>query len=98
MATSPYADLQKSYQDQILSVIEQSQNIAVESVAAWAKAAQPLTKAVPAAPASALAPTAKELVESSFGFATRLLDAQHSYWTAVLAAAEPAMPKTPAAK
>jgi hypothetical protein len=97
MATTTYLELTKTYQDQVLGLIEQNQKLAVESVTAWAKAAQPLVKGAPAPAVAPIAgvPTPKELVDSTYGFATKLLDAQHQYFTAVLAAAEPALPVAP---
>ena len=39
MATpTSYLELSKTYQDQVLGLIEQSQKLAVESVSAWTKA------------------------------------------------------------
>jgi hypothetical protein len=104
MATNTsYLELSKSYQDQVLGMIEQSQKIAVETVGAWAKAAQPYTAATqPYAKAATPAvdvPSPKELVDNAFGFAEKLLAAQHEFMAAVITAAEPATPKaTPAAK
>jgi hypothetical protein len=96
---STYLDLSKTYQEQLLDMIEQSRKLTVEGVSAWAKAAQPLAKAAPATPAFEGAVSPKELLDNSYGFATKLLQAQHEYLSAVLAAAQPAVPKpTPAAK
>jgi hypothetical protein len=96
---STYLDLSKTYQEQLLDMIEQSQKLTVDGVAAWAKAAQPLAKAAPAAPAMEGAVSPKELLDNSYAFATKLLEAQHEYLSAVLAAAEPVVPKPkPAAK
>jgi hypothetical protein len=102
MATTPttptYLELSKTYQEQVLGLIEQSQKLAVESVSAWTKAVQPLAKNAPAVPVAGL-PTPKEIVDNQYGFAAKLLEAQHEYFTAVLNAAAPALPKTaPAAK
>ena len=97
-ATPFYLELSKNYQDQVLSLIEQSQKLAVESVSAWTKAVQPLAKNAPAAPVAGV-PSPKEIVDNQYGFATKLLEAQHEYFTAVLTAAAPVLPKTaPAAK
>ena len=95
MATTPtsYLELSKTYQEQVLGLIEQSQKLAVESVSAWSKAVQPLAKNAPAAPVAGL-PTPKEIVDNQYGFAAKLLEAQHEYLTAVLNAAAPALPKT----
>ena len=97
-ATPTYLELSKNYQEQVLSLIEQSQKLAVESVSAWTKAVQPLAKTAPAAPIAGV-PTPKEIVDNQYGFAAKLLEAQHSYLTAVLTAAAPVMPKAaPATK
>ena len=45
-----YLELSKTYQEQVLGLIEQSQKLAVESVSAWTKAVQPLAKNAPAVP------------------------------------------------
>jgi hypothetical protein len=96
---STYLDLSKTYQEQLLGMIEQSQKLTVESVSAWAKAAQPLAKAAPVTPAVPGIVSPKELIDNSYAFVTKLLHAQHEYMSAVLTAAEPAVPKaTPAAK
>ena len=96
---STYLDLSKTYQEQLLGMIEQSQKLTVDSVSAWAKAAQPLAKAAPVTPAVPGVVSPKELLDNSYGFATKLLRAQHEYLSAVLTAAEPVVPKpTPAAK
>ena len=47
-----YLELSKTYQEQVLGMIEQSQKLTVDSVSAWAKAAQPLAKSAPARPRS----------------------------------------------
>jgi hypothetical protein len=94
---STYLELSKTYQEQVLGMIEQSQKMAVDSVSAWAKAAQPLAKTAPTATAIPGMASSKDVVDNAFGFATKLMGAQHQYLTAVFAAAEPAMPKTPAA-
>ena len=97
-ATPSYLELSKNYQDQVLSLIEQSQKLAVESVSAWTKAVQPLAKNAPAAPIAGV-PSPKEIVDNQYAFAAKLLDAQHEYFTAVLTAAAPVLPKAaPAAK
>lgn len=96
-ATPSYLELSKTYQDQILGLFEQSQKLAVDSVAAWTKAVQPLAKNAPAVPVAGL-PTPKEVVDNQFAFATKVLEAQHEYVTAVLAAAAPALPKAAASK
>jgi hypothetical protein len=92
-----YLELSKTYQDQVLSMIEQSQKVTIDSVSTLAKTTQPLVKATPVAAAIPGVPSPQELIDNAFGFATKLLTAQHEYLTEVFAAAEPAMPKAPAA-
>ena len=70
---STYLDLSKTYQEQVLGMIEQSQKLTVDSVSAWAKAAQPLAKAAPATPAVAGVRLAQGALDNSYGFATKLL-------------------------
>jgi hypothetical protein len=97
-AAPSYLELSKTYQDQVLSLMEQSQKLAVESVSAWTKAVQPLAKNAPAAPVAGL-PTPKEIVDNQYAFAAKLLEAQHEYLSAVLTAAAPVLPKAaPVAK
>ncbi len=98
MATT-YLELSQAYQTQVLDFMAQSQKIAVENATAWAKATAPFAKDIPA-PAGVDMPAPKELVDNAFGFAEKLVAAQHAYWTTVTGAVEPALPKvkTPAAK
>jgi hypothetical protein len=95
--STTYLDLSKKYQEQVLGMIEQSQKLTVDSVSAWAKAAQPIAKAAPVTPAIPGVSSPKELIDNAYGFATKLLGAQHQYLTAVLTAAEPVVAKTPPA-
>jgi hypothetical protein len=90
-----YLELSKVYQDQVLALIEQSQKLAVQNAQAWAKAAQPYAKDVPA-PEGVDVPAPKELIDNAFGFAAKLVEAQHSYWSAVAGAVAPGLPKAKA--
>ena len=87
-----YLELSKTYQEQVLGLIEQSQKLAVESVSAWTKAVQPLAKNAPGRPGRRR-PVAEGARRQPYGFATKLLEAQHEYFTAVFAAAAPVMPE-----
>jgi hypothetical protein len=95
-----YLELSQAYQTQVLELIEQSQKIAVQNASAWAKAARPFAKDLPGAREGLDVPAPKELVDNAFGFAAKLVSAQHAYWTAVASAVEPGLPKAkaPAAK
>ena len=91
--TTTLTDLSQQAQEQILESVKQSQKASVEAVEIWAKSVEPFVAPLPAVPAAAGLPAPSELVESWFGFAGKLLDAQAAYWQSVIAAAEPAFPK-----
>lgn len=71
-----YLELSKAAQDQILEAAKRNQQIALQAAQAWAQAVAPYASQAPAAPAIEGIPTAEELVQSSFGFAQKLLEAQ----------------------
>ena len=69
-------DYTQQAQEQTLKVIRDSQEGVVEAVRAWASAIEKAVPAGPEIPALPLAdefPSAKEIVETSFGFAEQLL-------------------------
>jgi hypothetical protein len=81
-------------QEQTLNVVRQSQDAVVEAVRAWAKAVEGAIPKAPAVPYADQIPSAKELVETSFGFAEQLLKAQREFAEQVLAAASPVLTKS----
>jgi len=101
-------DYTQQAQEQTLKVIRDSQEGMVEAVRAWARAIEKAAPAVPEIPALPLAdefPSPKEIVETSFGFAEQLLQAQRQFVGSVLTAAAPVLDaststeqKKPAAK
>ncbi len=95
-AKSTVPDITKTLQDQTLNALRQSQAVAVEAVAAWAKAAEKTTEQMPALPAVPGVPAVDELIASSFDFASELLATQRKFTEDVLAAAAPAAPKVKA--
>jgi hypothetical protein len=101
-------DYTQQAQEQTLKVIRDSQEGMVEAVRAWASVIEKVAPAVPELPALPLAdefPSPKEIVETSFGFAEQLLEAQRQFLGNVLTAAAPVLDaststeqKKPAAK
>ena len=106
--TATFTDYTQQTQEQTLKVIRDSQEGMVEAVRAWAKAIEKVAPAAPEIPALPLAdelPSPKEIVETSFGFAEQLLQAQRQFVGSVLTAAAPVLDvststeqKKPAAK
>lgn len=89
-----YLELSKAAQEQILEAAKQNQKIAVQATQAWAQAIAPYAGQIPVAPAIEGIPTPEEIVENSFGFAQKLLEAQQELavglaqaWAPVSAAA-----------
>jgi hypothetical protein len=85
-------DYTQQAQEQTLKLIRDSQEGMVEAVRAWASAIEKVTPAVPELPALPLAdelPSPKEIVETSFGFAEQLLEAQRQVVGHVQTAAAP---------
>lgn len=88
-------------QEQTLNAVRQGQEAIVEAVRTWAKAVESTIPEAPAVPYAEEIPSAKEIVETSFGFAEQLLKAQREFAEKVLAAAGPVLeksePKAPSA-
>lgn len=76
-----YLEFSKAAQDQILETAKQNQKIAVQltqqAAQAWAQTIAPYAGQIPPVANIEGMPTAEELVENSFGFAKKMLDAQH---------------------
>ena len=87
-------DYTQQAQEQTLKLIRDSQEGVVEAVRAWATAIEKAVPAVPELPALPLAdefPSPKEIVDTSFGFAEQLLQAQRQFVENVLTAAAPVL-------
>ena len=102
-------DYTQQAQEQTLKVIRDSQEGVVEAVRAWASAHREgrpdRHPEIPALPLADEFPSAKEIVETSFGFAEQLLHTQREFVESVLTAAAPVLDasaateqKKPAAK
>lgn len=95
-ATASPLELSKIAQDQILTTIKQSQEIALAGVEAWASAVAPFAQ-VAKAPLPAGLPTAGDLVANSFGFAEKLIATQKAFAEKLVAASAPVV-DAPASK
>jgi len=76
--------------DQIIENIRQSQQTVVDAVRAWTEAAATATPSAPVlAPISPDAPDPRELVDSSFDFASKLLATQREFAQNLISASTP---------
>jgi hypothetical protein len=73
-------------QDEFLSAVRQNQQAILDSVAAWAKAVHEI---VPAGPTVAAFPEPETVVDNTFDFAHKLLDAQREFARGMIAATSP---------
>ena len=80
-------------QEQTLKVVRQSQQAVVDAVRTWAEAVETAIPELPALPYSDQLPTAREVVDTSFGFAEQILAAQHEFAQNILSAAAPVLEK-----
>ena len=94
------SDYTQQAQEQTLKLIRDSQEGVVEAVRAWATALEKAVPEIPTPPVSDEFPTAREIVQTSFGFAEQLLHAQKEFVESVLVAAAPVIDggATPAPK
>jgi hypothetical protein len=77
-------DISKVAQEQILTAIKQTQDIALAGVELWAKNTAPL--AAKGQQVATELPTPEQLVANSFGFAEKLLATQKEFAKQVVAA------------
>jgi hypothetical protein len=94
--TATMSDAALASQEQFLGTVRQSQEAVVEAVAAWAKAVEGMTPSTPGLPGYEQLPKPQAVIEGAFDFAQTLLDAQRDFARDVIAAASPALEKTPA--
>ena len=88
-----------SVEDQVVDVIKSVQDPVADAVRTVVEyIAGLLPDNVPELPFADQLPTATEIVESNFAFAQRLLDTQHQFAKAILAAAAPVLREQPKAK
>jgi hypothetical protein len=81
-------------QERLLTAIEQSQSAMVDVVGTWAKAVENATPELPAIPVAAALPSLEELIANTYGFAGKMLEAQHKFAKDLAAAAAPAVKTT----
>ena len=102
--STTYADYTQQAQEQTLKLIHDYQEGVVEAVRTWATTVEKAVPEIPTPPVYDEFPTAREIVETSFGFAEQLLNAQKEFVEGVLVAASPVLsggssaPKKSAAK
>jgi hypothetical protein len=97
-------DISVAAQDQVLGAIKTGQGVVLDGVKAWSEVVEaliPSNLSLPRLPGGDLLPTPTEAVELSFGFASKLLQAQQDFAQGIVSAftptAEPVAPATPAA-
>jgi hypothetical protein len=73
-------------QEQTLKSIRQTQQVVIEAVRTWATAVEKTMPETPALPFSDELPTPKEIVQTSFEFAEKLLKTQREFAESLLAA------------
>ena len=96
---STITDTLTTAQDQVLEVIEQIQEPAVEALRAVVDAVESrLPEDRPAVPYADALPNAAEIVEFTFSFGQKVLDNQHELAKAILDAVSPLLPEAPAPK
>jgi hypothetical protein len=91
-------ELTATVQDGIFKAIETSQRIALEAVGAAMSTLDGFIPETPAMPFAGKLGTPKEAIDSSFGFAERLLASQKSFLKEIATLTAPATPVAAAAK
>lgn len=94
MAASPTTEVIEATQERMLEAVRQGQDAMVNAVSMWSQAVAKAMPELPKAPYADQLPTPAELVETSFSFAEKLLNAQHQFAKDVLAASAPLLSKT----
>jgi hypothetical protein len=89
--STTYADYTQQAQEQTLKLIHDYQEGVVEAVRTWATTLEKAVPEIPTPPVYDEFPTAREIVETSFGFAEQLLQAQKEFVESVLTAAAPVL-------
>ena len=80
-------------QEQFIAAVRQSQQAVLDAVAAWAKAVEEITPAVPAISGLEALPQPAAVVDNAFDFAQQLLDTQREFARSIVEAASPALEK-----
>jgi hypothetical protein len=85
-------------QDQVLGALKQSQDAVIKAVETWTGAIGQLPAPAIEIPFADELPKPEEIVETTFDFAQKLLDAQRDFSRNVLRAAASALPAPSSAK
>jgi hypothetical protein len=83
----------KKAQEQVLASVKDGQKTVVDAFDAWAKVVDKAIPAVPALTTPKNLPTAKQLVEETFDFTSKLLEAQRQFTVSILATVTPVIEK-----
>jgi hypothetical protein len=94
-ATSAANGVAADVQEQLFAALRQGQDVVVKAVESWASAVGKLPTPPLSVPFSEEIPSPEEVLETSFQFAQKLLDAQHSFARDIVRAAAPAIPSAP---
>ena len=74
-----FSDLLGTVQQQVLSVVEQGQQLAVGAVSAWGDVVTKSLPGTPKLPAVVTLPEVRKQVEASFDFAEQVLGSQREF-------------------
>ena len=87
---------QQELQDQFLSIVSKSQEIALDAITTWVEAVQSITPTLPAVdvPFADKLPKPEEVVASAYDFAEQLLASQRKFAEEVLRATGSLRPGT----
>jgi hypothetical protein len=77
-------DFVGTVQQQVLSAVEQGQQLAVGAVSAWSDVVSHALPSAPKLPANAALPELRKQVDAGFDFAESLLGSQREFTTKVL--------------
>ena len=91
---------QQELQDQFLSIVQKSQEIALEAIKTMVDTVQTITPRIPAVdvPFADKLPKPQDVVASGYDFAEKLLSTQRKFADEVVKAAAPLMPGTSESK
>ena len=90
---STVTDTARAAQDQYLTALRQSQHAVVDAIAAWSRAVQDITPKAPPIPSIESLPEPQEVIDNTFDFAQKLLDAQRDFTHSAISAASPVFEK-----
>lgn len=94
MASTSTASTQKELQDQFLSIVSKSQEMALDAIKSMVDTVQTITPRIPAVdvPFADRLPKPQDVVASGYDFAQKLLTSQRKFADEVVKATAPLMP------